>query len=245
MEAKIRFGYPWTPLSLPNLVAWYDASDSDTITISTGVSQWDDKSGNGRHLAQPTGGNQPPVSSGAVNGLDAIDFEGSTPHWLRWTGTALTGTAYTVGAVTKHESLSHSQGICLLYSTGITNDYQSPESNIAHHYSHSAGLTFYQDGRTATPSSGISTGTVYNAVHKMGSSSQALYLNGAANGTASNTMTSLSAENILVGTRFYGGIVAPGNESMDGLICEIFITSDAISDADRAEWDAYVARWGL
>lgn len=50
---------PWTPENI-STAAWYDASDADTITIgTTGVSQWDDNSGNGNHATQGTASRQP------------------------------------------------------------------------------------------------------------------------------------------------------------------------------------------
>jgi len=62
----------WTPLELSPAL-WLDASDASTITESGGlVSQWDDKSGNGRHVEQLTGASQP-----AYNGTTkAIEFDG-------------------------------------------------------------------------------------------------------------------------------------------------------------------------
>ena len=39
-----------------SLLAWYRG---DAVTLVTGVSQWSDKSGNGNHLIQATGGSQP------------------------------------------------------------------------------------------------------------------------------------------------------------------------------------------
>lgn len=56
---------------------WLDASDASTITISTGVSQWRDKSGNSRHAAQPTATYQPVVAASALNGLNGIAFNGN------------------------------------------------------------------------------------------------------------------------------------------------------------------------
>lgn len=71
----------WTPLDLSSgkLLALYvtrDAKGVDAdgagITLSSGkVSQWDDASGNGRHLTQATGSLQPPYS--------ATTFPGSKP----------------------------------------------------------------------------------------------------------------------------------------------------------------------
>lgn len=62
------------PLTLPNIVALYDAEED--VSIGVGVSQWDDQTGNGNHVVQGTAGNQPTVSTDAINGNDAISFDG-------------------------------------------------------------------------------------------------------------------------------------------------------------------------
>ena len=48
-----------SPLQIPGCQLWLDASDSTTITIATGVSQWNDKSGNAYNFTQVTGASQP------------------------------------------------------------------------------------------------------------------------------------------------------------------------------------------
>src|SRR5439155_19226332 len=56
--------------------AWYDASDTSTITASSNaVSQWNDKSGNGYHLTQGTGSRQPLTNTDTINGLNVIKFD--------------------------------------------------------------------------------------------------------------------------------------------------------------------------
>lgn len=50
--------------------AWFDYTDSDTLTEVTGVSQWDDKSGSNNHLKQTTGSEQP------IKTLSGITFDG-------------------------------------------------------------------------------------------------------------------------------------------------------------------------
>jgi hypothetical protein len=63
----------FTPPDLPDLEGWYDASDLATITASAGlVSQWNDKSGNGRHMIQPTGSRQPTTGAVTQNGLNTL-----------------------------------------------------------------------------------------------------------------------------------------------------------------------------
>lgn len=69
----------WTPASLPSLVAWYDASDTATITESGGsVSQWNDKSGNANHLVQGTGSAQPTTGTRTMNSRNVLDFDGTS-----------------------------------------------------------------------------------------------------------------------------------------------------------------------
>lgn len=72
---------PWTPAQISTSM-WFDASDSNTITLTSGaVSQWNDKSGNNRHITQnavPTG--RPLVSAAALNGLNTITFDGTNDY---------------------------------------------------------------------------------------------------------------------------------------------------------------------
>jgi len=63
----------WQPSDITT-EAWYDASDADTITESGGaVSQWDDKSGNGNDLTQPTAAQQLTTGSSTLNGLNVLE----------------------------------------------------------------------------------------------------------------------------------------------------------------------------
>lgn len=58
-------------------VAWYDASDLSTITESGGfVSSLADKSGNGKHMVQAVGANQPTTGTQTQNSLNVLDFNG-------------------------------------------------------------------------------------------------------------------------------------------------------------------------
>ena len=70
---------PFDPLNLPNLKAWYDASDTSTISVSsTRVTQWDDKSGNTYNLTQATDALRPYSGTRTVNSLNAIDYAANT-----------------------------------------------------------------------------------------------------------------------------------------------------------------------
>jgi hypothetical protein len=78
----------FNPRSIAGLAAWWDASDASTITTVSGVvSQWNDKSGNGRNFTQATAANRPAVITAGRNGRNVISFGGSpvnmTQPWTR------------------------------------------------------------------------------------------------------------------------------------------------------------------
>ncbi len=76
----------WTPAETTTAL-WLDAADAGTVTHSGGaVSQWDDRSGNGRHATQVTGGNQPGYVLAEQNALNVIRFDGSTGFFDLGTG---------------------------------------------------------------------------------------------------------------------------------------------------------------
>jgi len=77
MSWRITSG--WNPSQLgADLALWLDAADADTITLNgSDVSQWDDKSGNGRNVSQATAAQQPTFVSNGLNGKPTISFDGT------------------------------------------------------------------------------------------------------------------------------------------------------------------------
>jgi hypothetical protein len=72
----------WTPASAITAF-WWDASDSATVFTDAGttlatngqtVQQWNDKSGNSRHLSQATSTNRPTYTTGLLNSLAGVVF---------------------------------------------------------------------------------------------------------------------------------------------------------------------------
>jgi hypothetical protein len=70
----------WTPAQISTAL-WLDASDAGTITLNgANVSQWNDKSGNGKHATQATAAAQPDFSATGLNGKPSINFAGTTDY---------------------------------------------------------------------------------------------------------------------------------------------------------------------
>ncbi len=76
--------YRFGSVAFPTIASLYARYRADLgITISTGVSNWADQSGNSRDLSQGTGGNQPTLVSAGFNGYDYIQFDGSNDFLSR------------------------------------------------------------------------------------------------------------------------------------------------------------------
>lgn len=71
----------FNPKAISELEGWWDASDESTVTVSTGASEWSDKSGNARHATQETANNQPGYSN-SQNGRKILTFDGSNDSLL-------------------------------------------------------------------------------------------------------------------------------------------------------------------
>ena len=69
---------PFSPSDITGLKAWYDASDTATISLSgSAVTQWNDKSGNAFNLTQSTGANRPTSGVNTINSKNVLDFDGN------------------------------------------------------------------------------------------------------------------------------------------------------------------------
>lgn len=229
----------WTPASLTGVVDYWDASDAASITSSGGaVSAWAGQLGIVT-LGQSSAGEKPTTASRTLNSKNVIDFDGSTDFLSASLSTS--SADWSVLAVVRADStISGNAGVVVLW--GANDDYADNSDLIGMFYS-SGAYTFYQAGRTQSPSAGYSTDTAYNSVIVVGASAQANYKNGSANGTASNSMTTPAPSQLYVGCRFYGGST---HESFDGFIAELALCSAVVSAGDIASWSAYTsAKWGV
>jgi len=68
--------FSFNPSYVSDISLWLDADDDSTITIDTGVSIWEDKSGNENDATQSTSSYQPTINTGSLNGKNTVLFSG-------------------------------------------------------------------------------------------------------------------------------------------------------------------------
>ena len=161
----------WTPASdrAESITAWFDGADLSSMTFGTsGISQWNDKSGNGWHATQATDANRPTLKRDVYNSLSAVTFNNGL--WLgsslsassaseaifaviktsaSVTGTIL-GSNVSGGRQFRTESVDQlgfiKQEIVSLGQSGAGNLYNKNRLTLVYLEYNSTGNTFYSDG---------------------------------------------------------------------------------------------------
>jgi hypothetical protein len=225
-------GVGFTPLHLPGLALWLDASDTSTITASGGaVSQWNDKSGLGRNVSQATGSLQPTTGANTQNGLNVLTLSGDL---LRTATTTTIADPISVFAVSYVRS-----------GAGVA-DRRVLTHNDSINWQFNEGYSISGSGVTVElyAGVGVSAGATYTqGVWRV--------MCGVDNGTAS-----YAASNGIVGTigdagSFSLGLGAvgakyDGTQGLDGRLAELIVCSVAVSTSQRIQTEQYLAaKWGL
>lgn len=256
----------WTPAAITTAL-WLDAADASTVTtVSGNVSQWNDKSGNGRDAAQSTAGNRPAYQSAAQNGLNAVRFTAASQHFLT-AGTNSTwnflhnGTASSMFIVSK------------VQSTGSNPDALHSLFDTANLASANTGLSVFYDDRASVLRNNM---LVVNIVRGVTGASAALALNADIITPGLYTIYSLylDSDNATAGNRIlnrlnggaeFGGNIetaAPSTSNsisalnigrsgsaafyLTGDMCEILILNTQPDTPNRQRIEGYLAhKWGL
>lgn len=244
-------GTPFDPLSL-SPAQWFDASDLTTITEGSGsVSQWSDKSGNGYHISQAVGTNQPKTGTRTINGLNVLDFDGTDDYLLRPSATPIIknvggATVYYVG---RHDSSPTTERVAMTVTNGTNGLARiSGTSGIVSGKAAFGGRTLDGDSfQRIDSSSSVSTTSaqVYIGVYDYANTDLYIYIDNVLEGTNSSFQTATATSNTdalqtSVGATRLGGL------PFDGIIAEVLVYQTAHSATDRANVYGYLkSKWGL
>ena len=226
----------WDP-SLITTALWLDAADASTLTIESGaISQWNDKSGNGRHASQATPGARPVLANSFVTFDGTNDFMRNTNAEIL-ENNASTFTAYIVN---KLQDTTNSR-FYFLYGTDSNRHicHQSLDNN--EYWYASQG-----NGDYATLTKNIDTairGWVFDGSLSGNSNRLKVYRNGGQlspgyAGTVSNNFGTLT-HGFYLSSRSNGAVIAQE-------LGEIVITRSALDTTTRQKLEGYLAhKWGL
>ena len=230
-------GALWTPAST-NTALWLDAADPDTIlTSGNSVTNWLDKSGQGRHVLQANASYQPTNSPAAINSLNAIGFandalQTSTNDLATW----LNNTNYHFIAVLKHNSRGSYIGTDSGGGGGAVlaiGYFHTTTDNWRHgHFGNDGNFSVALD---ITP---------MVAVSSFNNPGAELFIDGSSLGSSGPTVPLNTAGPLSVGKPV--GIYAAGDLGyLNGLIGEIICITGDLALKTRHQLEGYLAhKWG-
>ncbi|HEX5791201.1 MAG TPA: InlB B-repeat-containing protein [Luteolibacter sp.] len=224
-------GQSWTPASI-STAAWYDAADAASITHSAGeVSQWNDKSGNARHLLQASSTNRPIYGATSWNGtsLPALSFDG-TDDYIESASTIVQASTTMIAVYDQAQASSSSRPF------GIRNTAGSNKMTFA--FGTDNSLRY--DGTSTNGTISASLGQHLRVASRT-SSAQTDYLDGSPNINATVTLPTHADGYINVGNT-NSALVCPFSSK----VAEAILIAGTIPQATREQVEGYLAhKWGL
>lgn len=229
-------GAAWTPATPGNLVAWWKA-DAGVTESGGAVTQWDDQSGNSRHLV--TGDSPTYSATGWKSTTHAITFNGSSDWLKNITDSALYGLVNGTNvnhsilvAIDSTYNANFKTVVCFDDSAGSHKGLSSVGSG---------GFSFATDG-VNSPAGSVAQARGFNATmsYCSGGGTITTYVNGLADPSGATCGQTLSGSN-----RFVLGLnTAVGAAPFAGQIVEVAIYSAKLVESDDDDWREYIkGRW--
>lgn len=249
MLASMVGGSVFDPRRIANLQNWYDALDASTITLNSGnVSEWRDKSGNGRHATQASASAQPNYAAAGVLPSAVIAPAGGAVDMAL---TNSVGVLRNLGGATLIAVHRPAQ----VAGTQPAVFFSSGTSAFAARAALSCGLTTaaleaggrrldangYQQVNSAATAN---TAYVHGAIFNYSAATLNMYVNGsvAASSTSYQTSGSTSDTDSVVARLFSND----GGARYIGAIAEVLVFNRAISADEMTALSRYLGRkWGI
>ena len=223
---------PSVPQTLP-VFFWFDPSDEATIVQTAGsVSQWGDKSPNGYHLTQATGANQPSYGARYINGLKAVDFDGTNDTMLFPSGAYSIATgSNTFLMVLSPDTLAKATQPLIGNVGGADNGYTIGIDE------YSGTVIDFKQGGSVNPAQSTPSGSAFI----LGFRRTATLLEGLYNGVVVGTTSSASNQTLTALALSRNG----AGRQIDGLVGEVVACNQSLSNGDLNLLGNYLAaKWG-
>lgn len=255
----IVFSNFWTPQRASGLAIWLDAADPNTVvggTAANAVTQWNDKSGNGRNAVGATNG-RPTYQANSQNGNNTLRFDGDSMQAPFVTNpTALT---YFM-VYQRNGNGPGTSGFEFYLDIGVQQSASNNNGRFAQLYNERSPVTpesFASSVLAANADSPAALKSALNTnwnlhastgVFTTGSQSFSYAINGGVVGTTTGTGANRTGTTVY---RIGNGNTWAGNQDdsqgfrVNGTIAETLTYSAALSTADRQLVEGYLAwKWG-
>lgn len=235
LAGSLRNRSLWTPERI-NPLLWLDAADNSTITtVSGGISEWRDKSGNNFHALQSDANNRPVLQS--FNGLNSVFFQGNPKHLSIFSSVIQNNDNFTAIAV---QSTRWGRGIDGVTGAGFWSFFLSNGIN-----QFDAAIVTQFPSAVMVGSTTLTNTIITNPSIKVLRFEQGATIGHGNNGTYSqrNIINSTLRNS---GSRIDLGRSNDPNTYSVGILTEILMFNSAISTVVRQKTEGYLAhKWGM
>lgn len=226
------------PIDMLGCSLWLDAADRSTITLSgSNVTQWNDKSGNGRNgTVTGTVG----YTTGAINGNNVLSFTGTSSTYIRGSA-SLTGTQMTSFAVCTLNSASTQFARIISLGIPTAPDYNSASYLAPILRSGTDALMYSFRNSGTTNSLAISYDVPFSACSVYDGATGTFYVNGTGSTAVASTGT-FAITTYQIGN----SLTEESTSNYYGNIGEIIIFNRYLGKSERQLIEGYLAqKWGL
>lgn len=231
----------WNP-SMIQTALWLDAADASTVTtVSGAVSQWNDKSGNGRNAAQSDAASRPTYATAAQNSRNALTFDNSNDKLTIAQSELFASGNADLAIFAAYKAKEPSSGYGSLFGNYPGNNFMLYFGGLAP-YLEPWGVFNLVNVDISTDAYVQNKNYLIGLIRSSGSFTG--WTDGSQNNTAANTASVYSGANTSsvwnIGSNSSGGEVA----GMD--LYELICVNSAPSAANRQKLEGYLAhKWGL
>ena len=223
----------WTPADITTQI-WYDASDASTVTEVGGrLSQWDDKSGNGRNAISGSGAD---YLFADINGLNTVSLTGSLSEWLETDLSWMAGAKYSITAMVTRKNTS--QCFTTGRTSGVTNGlfHIGWDNNTKFRMSHFASPAQLD---LTVPAFTTEVPTMYTGYNRTTVGKGIRYF------APTGYLTTTLDDETDLATNTNAVLGRLGASYSSTILCEIVMTNNSVADSVLEQIEGYMAwKWG-
>lgn len=233
-------GGRFDPRRISGIGAWFDATDSSTYTLDTGVTEWRCKAVSGQKFSQAIGASQPAINSTGIGGKAALSFDGSN-DWMNLGSQTIGGNNLFAEAANSFSLIV----VCRLNS-GLSGPLAKASATNAQrtfqYVSFNGDMNTVLRGSNRLFDAGSFPATTDLMTYLRWDGSTMSWRIGNTTGTANVGSAAVESENVTLGCRTASSPAVFWN----GTIGEVIFYNKALSSLEQSSLFLYFnAKWGL
>ena len=221
----------------------FEDAGMDLAESGDPVLQWNDQSGNGRHIQQTTLGNRPVLTEGILNGNPILRFTASSNHYLGPLAADLFQSDYSIFIVGFG---SNSNQDILAYTFGVNHGILiecSTGNQLRLLHRNALGTSGGDNVIAGTTRSNSASQVLSFSRGLPAAGTQQFWINGGDNQTTVGTNAVLPSGGVLVLGRLSGAV---SNRYLNGDLAEVIIIDREVNDVERIIIENYLAaKYGI